>query len=117
MKEALENGANSEASEAFTAWLESKEDAEGSKKASEAVCAVLDKQGNKYSELDSMRDMLVKKSVWILGGDGWAYDIGYGGLDHVLAMGEDVNVLVMGHRSIFQHRRSGFKSHTDRFSC
>jgi pyruvate-ferredoxin/flavodoxin oxidoreductase len=42
-----------------------------------------------------MRDMLVKKSVWILGGDGWAYDIGYGGLDHVLAMGKDVNVLVM----------------------
>ncbi len=40
-------------------------------------------------------DMLVKKSVWILGGDGWAYDIGYGGLDHVLASGRDVNVLVM----------------------
>jgi pyruvate-ferredoxin/flavodoxin oxidoreductase len=40
-------------------------------------------------------DALVKKSVWILGGDGWAYDIGYGGLDHVLASGRDVNVLVM----------------------
>ena len=95
MKEALESGADAEASEAFTAWLESKDDAEGSKKASAAVTAVLDKQGDKYAELDSMRDMLVKKSVWILGGDGWAYDIGYGGLDHVLAMGEDVNVLVM----------------------
>jgi pyruvate-ferredoxin/flavodoxin oxidoreductase len=95
MKDALENGADAEASEAFTAWLESKDDAEGSKKASAAVTAVLDKQGDKYAELDSMRDMLVKKSVWILGGDGWAYDIGYGGLDHVLAMGEDVNVLVM----------------------
>jgi pyruvate-ferredoxin/flavodoxin oxidoreductase len=43
----------------------------------------------------TLADMLVKKSVWILGGDGWAYDIGYGGLDHVLASGRDVNVLVM----------------------
>lgn len=40
-------------------------------------------------------DMLVKKSVWIIGGDGWAYDIGYGGLDHVLALGRDINVLVL----------------------
>ncbi len=39
--------------------------------------------------------MLVKKSVWIVGGDGWAYDIGYGGLDHVLASGRNVNVLVL----------------------
>jgi pyruvate-ferredoxin/flavodoxin oxidoreductase len=42
-----------------------------------------------------LADQLVKKSVWILGGDGWAYDIGYGGLDHVLASGRDVNVLVL----------------------
>ncbi len=40
-------------------------------------------------------DYLVKKSVWIFGGDGWAYDIGYGGLDHVLASGENVNVLIL----------------------
>lgn len=46
-------------------------------------------------DLLSLADALVKKSVWILGGDGWAYDIGYGGLDHVLAMGHNVNVLVM----------------------
>jgi pyruvate-ferredoxin/flavodoxin oxidoreductase len=45
--------------------------------------------------LRSLVDMLVKRSVWILGGDGWAYDIGYGGLDHVLASGRDVNVLVL----------------------
>ncbi len=43
----------------------------------------------------SVADALVKKSVWIVGGDGWAYDIGYGGLDHVLAMGRDVNILVL----------------------
>jgi pyruvate-ferredoxin/flavodoxin oxidoreductase len=45
--------------------------------------------------LERLVDYLVKKSVWIVGGDGWAYDIGYGGLDHVLAMGRDVNVLVL----------------------
>jgi len=45
--------------------------------------------------LKPIADVLVKKSVWIFGGDGWAYDIGYGGLDHVLASGRDVNVLVM----------------------
>jgi len=46
-------------------------------------------------DLLSLADVLVKKSVWIVGGDGWAYDIGYGGLDHVLAMGRNVNVLVL----------------------
>ena len=46
-------------------------------------------------ELVSMADMLVKKSVWIMGGDGWAHDIGFGGLDHVLASGRNVNILVM----------------------
>jgi pyruvate-ferredoxin/flavodoxin oxidoreductase len=46
-------------------------------------------------DLLSVADALVKKSVWIVGGDGWAYDIGYGGLDHVLASGEDVNILVL----------------------
>jgi pyruvate-ferredoxin/flavodoxin oxidoreductase len=46
-------------------------------------------------DLDSLADYLVHKSVWIMGGDGWAYDIGYGGLDHVLASGRNVNVLVM----------------------
>jgi pyruvate-ferredoxin/flavodoxin oxidoreductase len=46
-------------------------------------------------ELEEFSDYLVKKSVWIIGGDGWAYDIGYGGLDHVMSTGEDVNILVM----------------------
>src|SRR6185369_600708 len=45
--------------------------------------------------LAQLADALVRKSVWIVGGDGWAYDIGYGGLDHVLASGHDVNVLVL----------------------
>ena len=51
--------------------------------------------GNEAKDLLSLADVLVKKSVWILGGDGWAYDIGYGGLDHVLASGKNVNVLVL----------------------
>ena len=49
----------------------------------------------KAKDLLTLADMLVKKSVWIIGGDGWAYDIGYGGLDHVLASKRDVNVLVL----------------------
>jgi pyruvate-ferredoxin/flavodoxin oxidoreductase len=51
--------------------------------------------GAEARELLSVADALVKKSVWIVGGDGWAYDIGYGGLDHVLASGHKVNVLVL----------------------
>ncbi len=50
---------------------------------------------NRAKDLVSIADSLVKKSVWIMGGDGWAYDIGYGGLDHVLASGRNVNVLVL----------------------
>jgi len=50
---------------------------------------------NDAKQLLSLADLLVKKSIWIVGGDGWAYDIGYGGLDHVLASGRNVNVLVL----------------------
>lgn len=55
-------------------------------------------QGGDTTLVDAIldkKDFLAKKSVWIIGGDGWAYDIGYGGLDHVLASGEDVNILVL----------------------
>lgn len=51
--------------------------------------------GKKVAALKSIADFLVRKSVWVIGGDGWAYDIGFGGLDHVLASGMDVNVLVL----------------------
>ncbi|PKN94806.1 MAG: pyruvate:ferredoxin (flavodoxin) oxidoreductase [Chloroflexi bacterium HGW-Chloroflexi-6] len=53
------------------------------------------KNDTKAKDLISLADMLVKKSVWIMGGDGWAYDIGYGGLDHVMASGRNVNILVL----------------------
>jgi pyruvate-ferredoxin/flavodoxin oxidoreductase len=60
------------------------------------LVAKAEKSSNKLlKELASVADYLIRRSVWIFGGDGWAYDIGYGGLDHVLASGRDVNVLVM----------------------
>ncbi|MBN2789422.1 MAG: pyruvate:ferredoxin (flavodoxin) oxidoreductase [Candidatus Delongbacteria bacterium] len=82
--------------EAFESWIENKNCAEGSKKASCSVRKALKEESGKIiDEIKSLDQYLVKKSVWIFGGDGWAYDIGYGGLDHVLASGDDVNVLVM----------------------
>ena len=53
------------------------------------------KKGTEVDRLKNLADYLVKKSVWMIGGDGWAYDIGYGGLDHVLASGKNVNILVL----------------------
>ena len=83
-------------------WLETKNLAEESKASSAALVDALEKCdgcGCSYdkavAEILKDKDCLVKKSIWIFGGDGWAYDIGYGGLDHVLACGEDVNVLVV----------------------
>ncbi|WP_278682158.1 pyruvate:ferredoxin (flavodoxin) oxidoreductase [Paraclostridium bifermentans] len=87
---------------AFTNWLENREDSEASAKAAEEVLAVIANAHNienaeikaLVAEIEARKDYLAKRSQWILGGDGWAYDIGYGGLDHVLASGENVNVLV-----------------------
>ena len=58
------------------------------------------------AEILKRRKDMSKKTMWMYGGDGWAYDIGYGGLDHVFAMGEDVNVLRGRYRGVLQHRRS-----------
>ncbi|MFA6127758.1 MAG: pyruvate:ferredoxin (flavodoxin) oxidoreductase [Bacteroidales bacterium] len=82
--------------EAFGEWIASKENAAASKVASEKVIAALKNEKHAIApEIIALEQYLIKKSVWIFGGDGWAYDIGYGGLDHVLASGEDVNVLVV----------------------
>ena len=56
-------------------------------------------------DLLAVADALVRKTIWIVGGDGWAYDIGAGGLDHVLGSGTNVNVLVLGYRGVLEHRR------------
>jgi pyruvate-ferredoxin/flavodoxin oxidoreductase len=82
------------------AWLAGMDDAKASKTAGKALLAFVKGSAGAESrelcqEIAAMSDLLTKKSQWIIGGDGWAYDIGYGGLDHVLASGEDINVLVV----------------------
>ena len=95
MQESLDDVAP-ETKEAFEAWLEAKEDGEKSPAASKAVLKALETESNSIAQdILKLKDHLVKKSVWVFGGDGWAYDIGYGGLDHVIASGEDINILVM----------------------
>jgi pyruvate-ferredoxin/flavodoxin oxidoreductase len=80
----------------FQAWLDGMANAETSKKTSAELKAALEKDGGAVAkQLLELKNYFVKKSVWMFGGDGWAYDIGYGGLDHVIASGDDVNLLVM----------------------
>ena len=77
-------------------WVKAKDDPEESRAAGEKLKAALKGTRKKaLKEIADMADLFTKKSVWIFGGDGWAYDIGYGGLDHVLASGKDINVLVL----------------------
>ena len=97
----LAEGCGDEVKAICNAWLENKDDAEGSRKAAPAVVKMAEECMNCGCECDEickeiydLRDLLVKKSQWIFGGDGWAYDIGFGGVDHVLASGENVNIMV-----------------------
>ena len=83
-------------------WLNHRRETEGSRTTGQALAAALAKalsEGTGSQEelqaLYDMRDMFGQKSVWAFGGDGWAYDIGYGGVDHVLASGENINILVL----------------------
>lgn len=102
LAEALVNQAVSEdLKSSLQSWIDNYNDGEASKKASEtlenALENALNTSGEAHAlvqELYDMRNQFVKPSVWIFGGDGWAYDIGYGGLDHVLATGENVNIFV-----------------------
>ena len=84
---------------AAQAWLEGKDDADASRAAAEALKPFIAEGKAKGCEtctaLDELSHYLVKRSQWIIGGDGASYDIGYGGLDHVIASGEDVNILVL----------------------
>ncbi len=82
--------------EACQEWIANMNNAEGSRIASEKVLPLLEKESSPVAkEILSIKQYLVKRSIWMFGGDGWAYDIGYGGLDHVIASGEDVNLLVL----------------------
>jgi len=84
---------------AFHEWLTGKDNGEASKAATAKVLAALktvpESDKALVQEILSKKDYLTKRSQWMIGGDGWAYDIGYGGLDHVLASGEDINILVV----------------------
>ena len=94
--ELAEKTENADTKAACNEWLANMEDGKASKAASEKLyAAVKDGTCDLCKEIASMKDMMVKKSQWIFGGDGWAYDIGYGGVGHVLAQGEDVNILVL----------------------
>ena len=87
--------------EALQNWLTIKDDGEASMKAADQIRELLDLEKPQPADkviLDEIKEkssLLTKRSVWIFGGDGWAYDIGYGGLDHVIATGADVNILVL----------------------
>ena len=97
-----EMAASDKATDSFKAaaakYLETKNDTKANTPATEALIAELEKAAvdgcPTAPEVLAKKDYLAKKSVWIFGGDGWAYDIGFGGLDHVLASGENVNVMV-----------------------
>ncbi len=83
---------------AFKAWIEGKDNADASKAAAKDIIALIkdaDMTNPAIKEIADRTDFLVKRSQWVFGGDGWAYDIGYGGLDHVIASGEDINIFVV----------------------
>ncbi|MDR1194154.1 MAG: pyruvate:ferredoxin (flavodoxin) oxidoreductase, partial [Peptococcaceae bacterium] len=78
------------------AWLAGKDEAKASKEAGQALLAYVKANPSALGdEIAGMADLLTKKSTWLIGGDGWAYDIGYGGLDHVLAANHDLNIIVL----------------------
>lgn len=85
-----------ETKDLFSQWIENRKSAQQTAALAEKIVPALSACScPECQEILSLKDYLVKRSQWIVGGDGWAYDIGYGGLDHVLASGEDVNVLVL----------------------
>lgn len=99
IKQAINSSVEPHIKEAFQQWLDVYDDGEASKTASKKILEVLEgydyKDNKLMEEIIKRKDFLVKRSLWAIGGDGWSYDIGFGGVDHVLAMGEDVNLFVM----------------------
>jgi pyruvate-ferredoxin/flavodoxin oxidoreductase len=97
MKEAIEGDCCSDELKAlFAEWIENKEDAEKTKELAAKITPLLSNCDCEHCrKISELSHYLVKKSQWIIGGDGWAYDIGYGGLDHVIASGKNVNILVL----------------------
>ncbi|MBQ7785355.1 MAG: pyruvate:ferredoxin (flavodoxin) oxidoreductase [Clostridia bacterium] len=95
-KELVEAYAKETGCEAAQAWLESFDDFDASRRTTDQLIAALEADGSQAAKaILERRDQLAKKCFWMFGGDGWAYDIGFGGLDHVIASGEDINVFVI----------------------
>ena len=91
-----ENGASAETARAIDEWLSTYDDIDRSAPASRMLIEALERAGDEQAKtILRYKDQLSKKTFWMYGGDGWAYDIGFGGLDHVVASGENVNVLVV----------------------
>jgi pyruvate-ferredoxin/flavodoxin oxidoreductase len=97
MKEGLEStDCSTEMKALFTEWIENRKNGEKTQEIADKLVPMLEACSCGICEqILTVKQYIVKKSQWIIGGDGWAYDIGYGGLDHVLASGQDVNVLVV----------------------
>lgn len=90
------NSFSSETQNAVNDWIAAYEDGDKTVAASDALAVALENENTPVAnEILDLKQYFTKKSQWIFGGDGWAYDIGYGGVDHVLASGHDVNILVM----------------------
>jgi pyruvate-ferredoxin/flavodoxin oxidoreductase len=90
-------GVHGELGEALTDWLAGVADSAGTRARADRLAKALAPvrgQNPLYGQLHDLREYFMKRSIWAFGGDGWAYDIGYGGLDHVLSFGQDINVLV-----------------------
>ncbi len=88
--------ASPELKAALQEWLDGRNNPEASQAAAKKIIPLLEKDGSEPAKIIlDFKKYLAKRSIWVFGGDGWAYDIGYGGLDHVLASGEDVNILVL----------------------
>ena len=80
----------------FTEWIDNRMDADKTIEISNKLIPLLEKdKSTTAKEILKLKQYLIKKSIWAFGGDGWAYDIGYGGLDHVIASGADINILVL----------------------
>ncbi len=97
MKSAIaENCCDDELKGLFQEWIDNKEDGDKTMELSAKIKPLVKKHNCQYcAEIDGLSKYLVKQSQWIIGGDGWAYDIGFGGLDHVIASGKNVNILIL----------------------
>ena len=123
MKALMELDIDEKLKEAIEEWLEYKDDGRESRAKSDKVIYAIENMSTTDEVVNmlcerimELKDFLVKKSVWALGGDGWAYDIGYGGLDHVL-LPERISISWFRYRKYTQYRRTGIQGHAGSCYC